>query len=162
VGPPEPLIALLDHELAVLVSLGDSREPLGVFAKACPAVCHGAQAFGGREQTHELAWVLACRDERRQRPDPVLLKKRHLVVTDPGVQVVESPRAGLDDAQVIQIQMALRGKAAWGLLRRNGGAFEPGEAIPQRYTCEGDDISPPLEWAGLPAGAKSLDVLPVS
>jgi hypothetical protein len=26
-------------------------------------------------------------------------------------------------------------------------AFEPGEAIPQRYTCEGDDISPPLEWA---------------
>ena len=35
-------------------------------------------------------------------------------------------------------------------------AFENGEPIPRRYTCEGDDVSPPLEWAGVPAGTKSL------
>ena len=28
--------------------------------------------------------------------------------------------------------------------------------IPQRYTCDGEDISPPLSWSGVPAGAKSL------
>lgn len=28
--------------------------------------------------------------------------------------------------------------------------------IPTRYTCEGDDVSPPLAWAGIPAGARSL------
>lgn len=28
--------------------------------------------------------------------------------------------------------------------------------IPVRYTCDGDDISPPLSWTGVPAGAKSL------
>ena len=38
-------------------------------------------------------------------------------------------------------------------------AFEHGQAIPRRYTCEGDDISPPLEWAGLAGGAKSLALI---
>jgi Raf kinase inhibitor-like YbhB/YbcL family protein len=28
--------------------------------------------------------------------------------------------------------------------------------IPARYTCDGDDISPPLEWSGIPAAAQSL------
>lgn len=38
-------------------------------------------------------------------------------------------------------------------------AFEHGQPIPRRYTCEGDDISPPLEWAGLPEGTKSLALI---
>lgn len=28
--------------------------------------------------------------------------------------------------------------------------------IPMRYTCEGEDLSPPLAWSGLPEGTKSL------
>jgi Raf kinase inhibitor-like YbhB/YbcL family protein len=35
-------------------------------------------------------------------------------------------------------------------------AFTAGGAIPKRYTCDGDDVSPPLAWSGLPAGTKSL------
>ncbi len=35
-------------------------------------------------------------------------------------------------------------------------AFADNAAIPAKYTCEGDDISPPLVWSGVPAGAKSL------
>jgi Raf kinase inhibitor-like YbhB/YbcL family protein len=38
-------------------------------------------------------------------------------------------------------------------------AFEHGQPIPQRYTCEGNDISPPLEWAGVPKGTKSLALI---
>jgi Raf kinase inhibitor-like YbhB/YbcL family protein len=38
-------------------------------------------------------------------------------------------------------------------------AFAPGGAIPRRYTCEGDDVSPPLTWSGLPAGTKSLALI---
>lgn len=38
-------------------------------------------------------------------------------------------------------------------------AFEHGQPIPRRYTCEGDDISPPLEWAGHPEGTKSLALI---
>lgn len=37
--------------------------------------------------------------------------------------------------------------------------FENGEPIPQRYTCEGDDISPRLEWSRVPAGTKSLALI---
>ena len=31
--------------------------------------------------------------------------------------------------------------------------------IPQRYTCEGDDIAPALAWSELPAGTKSLALI---
>jgi len=35
-------------------------------------------------------------------------------------------------------------------------AFADGEAIPRKYTCDGDDCSPPLAWSGLPAGTGSV------
>ena len=38
-------------------------------------------------------------------------------------------------------------------------AFDAGEEIPMRYTCDGDDISPPLAWVGLPEGTKSLALI---
>jgi Raf kinase inhibitor-like YbhB/YbcL family protein len=38
-------------------------------------------------------------------------------------------------------------------------AFTHEGAIPARYTCEGDDLSPPLSWSGLPAGTRSLALI---
>jgi Raf kinase inhibitor-like YbhB/YbcL family protein len=35
-------------------------------------------------------------------------------------------------------------------------AFSYGGAIPARYTCKGEDISPALTWSGVPEGARSL------
>ena len=35
-------------------------------------------------------------------------------------------------------------------------AFAEGGAIPSQYTCDGRDLSPPLAWSGVPAGAQSL------
>lgn len=35
-------------------------------------------------------------------------------------------------------------------------AFSHKSDIPRRYTCEGDDVSPPLKWTGVPEGAQSL------
>ncbi len=35
-------------------------------------------------------------------------------------------------------------------------AFQHEGEIPRQYTCEGDDISPVLSWAEVPAGAASL------
>lgn len=31
--------------------------------------------------------------------------------------------------------------------------------IPRRYTCEGEDISPPLSWSGIPEGTKSFALI---
>ncbi len=41
-------------------------------------------------------------------------------------------------------------------LRITSPAFADGGEIPAKYTCEGKDLSPPLAWSGVPAGAKSL------
>jgi len=35
-------------------------------------------------------------------------------------------------------------------------AFAPDHEIPRKYTCEGDDVSPPLTWRGVPEAARSL------
>lgn len=36
------------------------------------------------------------------------------------------------------------------------GAFEDQGDIPARYTCDGADVSPPLNWSGVPETASSL------
>jgi Raf kinase inhibitor-like YbhB/YbcL family protein len=41
-------------------------------------------------------------------------------------------------------------------LRITSTAFAEGAEIPAKYTCEGNDASPPLSWSGIPAGTKSL------
>lgn len=38
-------------------------------------------------------------------------------------------------------------------------AFEDGGAIPARYTCDGDDVSPPLAWEGVPEGTGGFALL---
>jgi len=38
-------------------------------------------------------------------------------------------------------------------------AFSDGATIPRQYTCEGEDLSPPVEWSGLPPGTQSLALL---
>lgn len=38
-------------------------------------------------------------------------------------------------------------------------AFSKGEMIPAKYTCDGDDLSPPLAWEGVPAAAESLALI---
>jgi Raf kinase inhibitor-like YbhB/YbcL family protein len=52
---------------------------------------------------------------------------------------------------------------------RNGGptmafeltstGFHQGEAIPARYTADGDNVSPPLKWTDPPAGTRSLALI---
>lgn len=42
------------------------------------------------------------------------------------------------------------------MLSLTSDAFSDGGEIPVKYTCEGDDISPPLSWSGVPENAKSL------
>jgi Raf kinase inhibitor-like YbhB/YbcL family protein len=37
--------------------------------------------------------------------------------------------------------------------------FVHGAGIPRRCTCEGDDVAPPLQWRGVPAGTASLALI---
>ena len=44
-------------------------------------------------------------------------------------------------------------------LSLTSSAFSPGGSMPARYTCEGEDCSPPLSWSGVPAGTRSLALI---
>lgn len=38
-------------------------------------------------------------------------------------------------------------------------AFANDGLVPQRYTCDGANVSPPLQWSGVPSNAKSLALI---
>jgi len=38
-------------------------------------------------------------------------------------------------------------------------AFKDGQRIPSKYTCDGEDISPPLEWESVPDGTRSFSLI---
>lgn len=44
-------------------------------------------------------------------------------------------------------------------MKLTSSAFENEETIPARYSCEGDNISPPLSWSGVPDEAEALALI---
>ena len=38
-------------------------------------------------------------------------------------------------------------------------AIADGAAIPRRFTCDGENLSPPLQWSGVPSGTQSFVLL---
>jgi len=42
------------------------------------------------------------------------------------------------------------------MMNLTSAAIVPGQPIPKRYTCDGENISPPLQWAGAPGGTESF------
>jgi Raf kinase inhibitor-like YbhB/YbcL family protein len=41
----------------------------------------------------------------------------------------------------------------------SSSAFAPGGSIPAKYTCDGNDVSPPLSWTGVPDKTSSLALI---
>jgi len=53
------------------------------------------------------------------------------------------------------IQLKLTGSLAMAMTLTSP-AFKSNGHIPSKYTCDGDNVSPPLAWIGVPEGARSL------
>jgi Raf kinase inhibitor-like YbhB/YbcL family protein len=45
------------------------------------------------------------------------------------------------------------------IIELRSSAFTDGGLIPSTFTCDGSDSSPPLEWSGVPASARSLALI---
>jgi hypothetical protein len=45
------------------------------------------------------------------------------------------------------------------IMQLTSSAFTEGGMLPVRYTCDGQDISPPLNWKDLPPGTRSLALI---
>ena len=41
-------------------------------------------------------------------------------------------------------------------MRLSSTAFDDGGAIPERFSCEGENVPPPMRWEGVPAGTAEL------
>jgi len=44
-------------------------------------------------------------------------------------------------------------------IKLTSSAFKEGAMIPARYTCDGKDISPPLNWSEVPEGTQSFALI---
>ena len=44
-------------------------------------------------------------------------------------------------------------------IRLRSLAFEHGQPIPKRHSGDGDDLSPPLQWTGIPEGTKQFAII---
>lgn len=67
-------------------------------------------------------------------------------------RALRDQRAGLDS--IVFNQLGLRGGT--GAIQVRSLAFADHAPIPAIYTADGDGISPPLEWTGIPEAAASL------
>lgn len=44
-------------------------------------------------------------------------------------------------------------------IQLTSSAFGEGDPIPSKYTCDGEDISPPLAWSNVPSGTRSFALI---
>ncbi len=44
-------------------------------------------------------------------------------------------------------------------MKLRSSAFADGSDVPRRFTCDGDNLSPPLQWSGAPAETRSFVLL---
>ncbi len=66
-----------------------------------------------------------------------------VIVTHPGHSVAGTPKK---EKSQMTIQLT-------------SSAFVEGAPIPARYTCDGQDVSPPLKWSRVPPGTRSLALI---
>ncbi|MFQ5610826.1 MAG: YbhB/YbcL family Raf kinase inhibitor-like protein [Anaerolineae bacterium] len=63
------------------------------------------------------------------------------------------------DTPTPESSTAAEGAAEPMALELTSTAFEPEASIPVKYTCDGQDISPPLAWGEPPPGTQSLALI---
>ena len=69
-----------------------------------------------------------------------------LACTNRQPPVAQAPVTSSSTAQKLEIKLT-------------SSAFKEGEAIPRQYTCDGVNISPPLEWNAAPKTAKTIALI---
>lgn len=62
-------------------------------------------------------------------------------------------------AVAIAMPLGSGGKEAAMTLTLASPAFAPGMSMSARHTCDGDEVSPPLQWTGAPAGTKGFALI---
>lgn len=70
-------------------------------------------------------------------------------------RTLKNVRAGAEDLAITNTELT----GVNASIEVRSPAFEYNAAIPPKYTADGDGISPPLEWTGVPPNAKAVVLL---
>jgi Raf kinase inhibitor-like YbhB/YbcL family protein len=60
---------------------------------------------------------------------------------------------------VAQQPAADKPKENSGVVKLTSAAFKEGQPIPATYTCKGVNVSPPVEWSGVPKTARTIAII---
>lgn len=69
-------------------------------------------------------------------------------------QALAGVRAGADKLAIVQPELG-----SFAAIELKSPAFANGGRLPERFTADGDGVSPPLFWTGLPEGTHSVALL---
>ena len=96
--------------------------------------------------------AVGCAPAPEPAEEPALVMEEEVVKeaipTDTPLPLTEKPEVEEEEEEPAMIEMTL-----------TSPAFAQDEAIPLQFSCDGDDISPELAWAGIPEGAASLALI---
>jgi Raf kinase inhibitor-like YbhB/YbcL family protein len=62
-----------------------------------------------------------------------------------GCAACQAPSVDVESGEEVDMQLKL-----------TSAVFSEGQVIPEKYTCDGEDLSVPLSWSGVPLETKSL------
>lgn len=77
----------------------------------------------------------------------------------PGVAVLAPLYIGTAWALLQNGRADIAGDTAVASLTVTSSSFKNGDAIPARFTCDGANVSPDIQWSALPAGTKSIAIV---
>lgn len=92
----------------------------------------------------------------RRRPTAAPRRRRLLRA---GAAALATGLAGCPGGGTTPEESPSAGQSPDDSLSVTSSAFEAGDTIPTRYTCDGENVSPPLTVANVPEGAGSLAVI---
>lgn len=102
---------------------------------------------------------MICRGAKAELPSP---KSRYTAVASGllPISVVPPPRRTHQArAQRVEAAPNVSCNLMEGAMKLVSSAFADGAQIPRRFTCDGEDLSPPLQWSDAPSGTKSFVLL---
>src|SRR5262249_14422550 len=103
-------------------------------------------------QGHEVRAVEPLRGQERRQPRSEVTQRRS------GEPAEQAAGRRLGSQPQVECGTRVSGGMTMSLIVRSP-AFTDGQPIPRRHTGDGEDLSPPLSWSGLPAAARGLALI---
>lgn len=82
-----------------------------------------------------------------------------ILATIAGIALVGCKQADPPERTPNTTSQVSQGETPMNSLMLTSTAFDHNTAIPRKHTGDGQDISPPLSWSGVPAGTKELALI---